>query len=135
MDENRKQFEKKISKARHFAVKFTGSHGLFFTLGTLAFCSESIGENISIKKCSVIICLPSPHHASTKQQVLSRNVYTMNWRVVAHFLAEKSRQLLVVKLFSSVLCPYKMIGPLPTHYKMGCFLLLPTQYSPIMPPQ
>ena len=28
-----------------------------------------------------------------------------------------------------------MTGPLPTHYKMGCFLLLPTHYSPTMPPQ
>ena len=59
----------------------------------------------------------------------------MNWRVVVHLLAERSQQLLLVKLFSSVLCPYKMTGPLPTYYKMGCFLLLPTHYSPTMPPQ
>ena len=40
----------------------------------------------------------------------------MNWRVVVHLLAERSQQLLLAKLFSSVLCPYKMKGSLPTHY-------------------
>ena len=89
-----------------------------------------------MKKCSVIICcMASPHHAPTKWQVFCRNVHSMNWRVVVHLLAERSQQLLLVKLFSSVLCPYKMTGPLPTHYKMSCFLLLPTHYSPTMPPQ
>ena len=44
--------KKGISMARHFVVKFTGSHGLFLKLGTPAFCSESIGfvENIKRRK-------------------------------------------------------------------------------------
>ena len=44
--------KKGISMARHFVVKFTGSHGLFFKLGTPAFCSESIGvvENMKRRK-------------------------------------------------------------------------------------
>ena len=50
MDEDRKHFEKGISMARHFVVKFTGSHGLFFKLRTPAFCSESIGFAEYIKR-------------------------------------------------------------------------------------
>ena len=109
---------------------------LHFVVSPLGLWKTWHGENISIKKCNVIICcIASPHHAPTKWQVFCRNVYSMNWRVVVHLLAERSQQLLLVKLFSSVLCPYKMTGPLPTYYKMGCFLLLPTHYSPTMPPQ
>ena len=60
-----------------------------------------------------------PHHAPTKWQVFCQNVYNMDWCVVVYLLKKASQQFLV-KLFSSMSCPYKMSRSLSKPYKMGC---------------
>ena len=163
MDEDRNSFQKGNFQGQALCREVTRSHGGLFKIGTLAFCSESIGflectptgPNIAWFAYFFSLSL-SPPPPSLPLSLFSLfcvgRLYVLNAHVWTYFLYshplsrpynmtglppenlqyalvycsplfEERSQHFLVKLFSSMSCPYKMTGPFQTPTKWVAVLI------------